>query len=59
MAEQKSFASACREFFGFRPGTGLADFAKELKTLTQADRNEMAPQLGAVLGCEVLPGEAK
>lgn len=49
----KSFTTACKEYFGLRPGTKLTAFAGELKDLTYEDKVEMAPLLGEVLGCEV------
>lgn len=44
---KKSFAAACREFFGLRPGTGLGDFAAELKALSLDDKREIAAGLRA------------
>lgn len=44
----KSFAAACREFFGLRPGTGLSDFAAELKALTIDDKKDIAAGLRAI-----------
>jgi hypothetical protein len=48
-----SFVIACKRFFGIREGESLMDFNTEVKALTNADRAEMAPLLGAALGCEV------
>ena len=36
-----TFILACKDFFGFLPGTGLREFAQELKALTPADRVEI------------------
>lgn len=41
----RSFIAAAREFFGFRPGTGLNDFAAEIKALTFEDKLEIAEGL--------------
>ena len=38
----KSFAGACREFFGMHPGQKIAEFGAELKSLTHADKMELA-----------------
>lgn len=35
------FVGACKDFFGFLPGTGLKEFAMELKKLTEHDRKEI------------------
>lgn len=42
-----SFAKACADFFGKKPGQKLQDFAQELRALTPEDREEMAPLLTA------------
>jgi hypothetical protein len=39
------FAVACRQFFGLLPGETLIGFAKELKELTDADREEIRSML--------------
>lgn len=51
--ETISFATACKKFFGLREGQSLLQFAQEVRGLTPADRAEMAPMLGAALGCTV------
>lgn len=38
MAGEKSFTIAMKEFFGYRPGEGLAQFQAELKALTPEDK---------------------
>ena len=43
-----SFAIAAKDFFGLLPGQRVADFAVELKALTEADRAEMTEDLRAV-----------
>lgn len=35
---QSSFAKACKEYFGFKPGQSLPEFMTELKELDQKDR---------------------
>ena len=39
--ETKTFIARCREFFGYRAGTGMSDFVAELRALTQEDREEL------------------
>lgn len=48
-----SFTIACKNFFGMKTGETLAEFSAEIKALTPADREEMAPLLGVALGCYV------
>lgn len=31
----------CKSYFGLRPGTGLADFKKEMTDLTPKDRQDL------------------
>ena len=45
---QKSFTAVCREFFGFKEGQTLTEFGAELKTLTHADKLEIAEGLRAI-----------
>jgi len=52
------FALACKKYFGNKPGQGLKEFSEEVKELSQADREEMAPALAKLLGREVDPGTA-
>lgn len=40
-----SFSSAMKSFFGLRPGTGNGDFLKEMKDLTQKDRDYFSAEL--------------
>lgn len=35
---QVSFVSACRTFFGLKPGQTLTQFSQEIKALSPADR---------------------
>lgn len=44
----KSFVQGMREFYGFREGQGLSDFAKEIKALTHDDKMELASGLRAI-----------
>ncbi len=46
--QQKSFAVACKEFFGMRPGQTLADLMAELKSLTEKDRAELTEMFKSV-----------
>ena len=39
--KEMRFTAACRDFFGYRPGTGLREFGEELKALTAEDRAEI------------------
>jgi hypothetical protein len=48
--ETKSFVVGCMKFFGRKSGQGVAEFAKEIKDLTIADRTELAPLLSKELG---------
>ena len=48
--ETKSFVVGCMKFFGRKNGQPVADFAKEIKDLTIADRTELAPLLSKELG---------
>lgn len=50
--KKMSFVAACREFFGFREGTGLKDFSAELKALTDKDRVELKAEF-AKIGYEI------
>ncbi len=40
-----SFPVAAKDFFGLLPGQSVGDFARELKSLTDEDRSEMAEGL--------------
>lgn len=51
--EKISFISACVRFFGTKPGQTKLDLGKEVKQLTQKDRDEMTPELAACLGVEI------
>jgi hypothetical protein len=42
-----SFTSAMRDFFGFRPGDGVGQFAQELKALGDEDRSYFVKGLEA------------
>ena len=46
----KSFAGACREFFGMHPGQKIAEFGAELKSLTHADKMELAEGMRSSTG---------
>ena len=38
----RSETAVLRRYFGFRPGTGVKEFAEELRALTAAERAELA-----------------
>jgi len=40
--KEVSLAVACRDYFGFLPGTGLQEFIKEVRALTLDDKAEIA-----------------
>ena len=44
------FTVAAKKFFGLREGTTLADFAQELKALSEADKLEIAQGLARETG---------
>jgi hypothetical protein len=47
--KQTSFAVACKDFFGFKPGQTMTDFMNELRQLTdkdKADLTKMFPSVG-------------
>ena len=48
-----SFIIGAKKFVGTKPGQSLNEFAAEVRKLTQADREEMAPLLSEALGEEV------
>jgi hypothetical protein len=52
------FVMACKKYFGYKPGQGLKEFGEEVKELSQADREEMAPALAKLLDRKVDPGTA-
>lgn len=39
--KEMTLAVAAKDFFGFRPGTGIKDFLEEWKALTPADQQEI------------------
>ena len=45
MEQHKSFAGACKAFFGFKSGQSLREFMEEIKQLTPDDRAEIAEGL--------------
>ena len=48
--ETMSFMSACKQYFGLLPDERPLEFGKEVKALTQQDREEMIPMLEKELG---------
>lgn len=47
-----------KEYFGYRPGTGLKEFAAEVKTLSEADKLELVNLAAKELGVSVVdPGK--
>lgn len=51
--EKVSFAKACKEYFGMKPGQTLSDFLAELKELTEKDREELKAMFPSV-GYEIV-----
>ena len=47
------FTVACKRFFGLKTGPDLKGFSAEVHQLTETDRAEMAPLIGAELKEEV------
>ena len=45
--------SACKEFFGLKEGQTALDFAKEVRTLSPADREELKPGLESAMGVTI------
>ena len=54
MDQKKSFTVAMKDFFGYKPGEGLAQFQAELKALTPDDRQYFYEGLKKV-GVDCLP----
>lgn len=50
MTNKKGIVSILNEFFGRKPGQTLAEFNAELKTLTEAEKLEMAKAAAKSLG---------
>ena len=42
MAEKRALTAQLKDFFGYRPGTGLKEFSAELKALTYQDKVDFA-----------------
>jgi len=40
-SKETSLVAACKDFFGFLPGSGLRDFMEEFKALTPEDKAEI------------------
>jgi hypothetical protein len=51
---EMTFMAACKEFFGQKEGQTNLDFGKEVKALTQQDREDLKPGLEAALGCKII-----
>lgn len=49
----KSFAGACREFFGMQPNQKIAEFGAELKSLTYEDKLELTAGMRASTGWNI------
>lgn len=45
--KKMTFMAACRDFFGLKEGQSVMDFGKELKQLTDKDREEIKEGLKA------------
>lgn len=50
-----SFTQACHKYFSPKKNQKLFEFQAEIKALTEADRNELAPLLSVELGEPVTP----
>jgi hypothetical protein len=48
-----TFMAACRDFFGLKDGQTAMEFGKELKQLTDKDREEIKAGLAAI-GYEII-----
>jgi hypothetical protein len=46
--EKKAFSAQMRNYFGFRPGEGLKEFAAELRALSHDDKVAFAEMLNEV-----------
>jgi selenocysteine lyase/cysteine desulfurase len=51
--KKMTFMQACRDYFGLLPGQAAMDFMKEMKALTDQDRQEIANMLNGQ-GYEIL-----
>lgn len=51
------FVKACRDFFGLKPGETLAEFAAELKALTDKDKQDLVAEFKRI-GWDVELGAA-
>jgi hypothetical protein len=49
MKETIAFITACKRFFEYKPQQTALQFLHEVKALTQQDKEELAPLLGAAL----------
>jgi len=47
------FMTACKQFFGQKPGQTLLDFRNEVGKLTPQDRGDMIPGLEKELGVKI------
>lgn len=45
--KQMTFMQACKDFFGVKPGQTPMDFLKEIKALTESDKQEISECLKA------------
>jgi hypothetical protein len=50
---RKSAVIVLKEFFGFKPGQTLKEFAEEVKGLSDAEKQELAQAAAKELGIEV------
>jgi len=39
--KEMSFVTACKDFFGYKPGQTLGEFMNEVRMLTDADKDEL------------------
>lgn len=51
--KQATFAAACKEYFGLKPGQAAIDFMKEIRELTLEDRADLTKMFPSV-GYEII-----
>ena len=55
---KQTFAVACKQFFGLRPGTTTSDFMAEMKALTPQDKLDLRAEFLKV-GIEIIEAAPK
>ena len=51
---EMTLGSACKRFFGFKPGETLKEFMDEIRELNEKDREDLKVEFAKV-GIEVVP----